>query len=182
MTYPGTSSDASTASTSGVETLTDFTAATANLGWYVQNDSVMGGLSQGSFMQDDGMVLFTGVTNTNGGGFSSIRTEPFELNLSNYDGIRLQVNGDGRRFSWQLQTNAIWRGNRISYWTDFETTTDEWITVDISFSQFKPRFRGMRLDGPELNRAQLISMGLYIYDKQDGPFKIQLSNVSAYSE
>lgn len=187
MIHSGTSLDASTtknsnSNPSGTDTLTDFTTATTDFEWFVQNDSVMGGQSEGSFKSVNGILVFTGITNTNGGGFSSIRTQRLQLDLSNHDGIRLQVKGDGRRYSWQLQTDATWRGRRISYWADFETRADEWNTVDIPFSGFKPRFRGRWLDGPDLERTQLTSMGLYIYDKQDGPFELYIANVSAYSD
>lgn len=180
MTYSGTPIDASTTDASTTLTLTDFTTATNDFEWYVQDDGVMGGLSKGNFKSDNGMLSFTGNTNTNGGGFSSVRTEPFQLDLSSHDGIRLDVKGDGRRYSWQLQTNATWRGRPVSYWADFETSANEWVTADLPFENFKPQFRGMKLDGPELDRAKVSSMSLYIYDKLDGPFEVYLGSVSAY--
>ena len=161
--------------------VTDFTPDSPDLGWYVQNDNVMGGRSEGGFEQGEGELIFAGSTNTNGGGFSSIRTRPFELDLSNYDGIQLHVKGDGRRYTWQLQTNALWRGRRISYWADFDTTKGEWSKVDIPFSDFFPQFRGYKLDGPELDPAQITEYGVYIYDKKDGPFELHLDSVQGYS-
>lgn len=151
-----------------------------DLGWYVQNDNVMGGRSQGDFKQTQEELVFSGSTNTDGGGFSSIRTQPFRVDLSTYAGIRLQVKGDGRRYTWQLQTNASWRGRQISYWADFETSAGEWLKVDLPFSGFFPQFRGMKLDGPRLDPGEITEMGLYIYDKLDGPFEIHLSGVQAY--
>ena len=56
--------------------LTDFTPDSADFGWYVLNDNVMGGRSNGTFAERQGALVFTGNTNTNGGGFSSIRTNP----------------------------------------------------------------------------------------------------------
>ena len=162
--------------------ITDFTSNTPDLGWYVQNDNVMGGRSEGGFEETEGELLFAGSTNTDGGGFSSIRTRPFRLDLSQYDGIRLRVKGDGRRYTWQLQTNARWRGARVSYWADFETSAGEWRSVDVPFSRFYPQFRGFRLDGPELDPAEITEMGLYIYDKKDGPFELRLDSIEAYSE
>jgi hypothetical protein len=148
---------------------------------YVQNDNVMGGRSQGGFEQTPGELIFAGSTNTNGGGFSSIRTQPFELDLSSHDGIRLRVKGDGRRYTWQLQTNARYRGGQVSYWAEFDTRADEWSTVDIPFASFYPQFRGFKLDGPELDPGQITELGLYIYDNQDGPFELRLASVQAYS-
>lgn len=182
MTVPGPTLDASDSDPGGELLLTDFTEDSPALGWYVQNDNVMGGRSEGGFEQVTGELNFAGSTNTNGGGFSSIRTQPFQLDLSSYDGIRLRVKGDGRRYTWQLQTNALWRGQRISYWADFETKDGEWSTADIPFSSFYPQFRGVKLDGPDIEPAEITEFGLYIYDKLDGPFELRLANVSAYSQ
>ena len=161
--------------------LTDFTPDIPDLGWYVQNDNVMGGRSEGGFETAPGELIFAGSTNTNGGGFSSIRTQPFKLDLSEHDGIQLRVKGDGRRYTWQLQTNALYRSRRISYWADFETVDGEWSTVNIPFTKFYPQFRGFKLDGPELDISQITELGLYIYDKKDGPFELRLDSISAYS-
>lgn len=181
MIFPDSSTDASDSDPEGALMLTDFTSDSPDLGWYVQNDNVMGGRSEGGFEPAEGELIFAGSTNTNGGGFSSIRTQPFKLDLSSHDGIRLRVKGDGRTYIWQLQTNALYRGGRVSYWADFETRAGEWITVDIPFSRFFPQFRGFKLDGPELDTGQIAEFGLYIYDNQDGPFELHLASVDAYS-
>jgi hypothetical protein len=89
------------------------------------------------------------------------------------------VKGDGRRYTWRLTTDARWRGAEVSYWADFETDTGAWSVVDIPFSSFVPRYRGTRLDGPELNPARITGMGLMIYDKLDGPFELRLASVHA---
>lgn len=161
--------------------ITDFTAKSADLGWYVVNDNVMGGRSKGDFEQRHGELSFTGNTNTKGGGFSSIRTNPMELNLSKHSGIQLRVKGDGRRYTWRLTTNARWRGRQIGYWAEFDTQKDVVSTIDIPFSSFTPRVRGYQLDGPALDPEQITGMGLMIYDKLDGPFALRLECVRAYS-
>ena len=177
-----TSLDASGSENKEELLITDFIADSPDLGWYVQNDNVMGGRSKGDVEQIEGELIFSGSTNTNGGGFSSIRTRPFQLDLSNYHGVRLHVKGDGRRYTWQLQTNARWRGSPVSYWADFDTLAGEWSIVDIRFSLFFPQFRGFKLDGPELDPMQITEMGLYIYDKKDGPFELHLNSIHSYSE
>jgi monofunctional biosynthetic peptidoglycan transglycosylase len=153
----------------------------SELDWFVVNDNVMGGRSQGDFKIDQGELFFGGSTNTRGGGFSSIRTAPLQLDLSNYDGVRLKVLGDGRRYTWRLTTEARWRGRRVSYWADFDTVDGEWRTVDIPFPAFIPQFRGVRLEGPGVDPAQITGMGLMINDKQDGPFELRLASVHAYA-
>ena len=160
--------------------LTDFTPGSADLGWYVLNDNVMGGRSEGAFAREDGRLVFTGNTNTRGGGFSSIRTQAMQLDLSAKTGIQVRVRGDGRRYTWRLTTNASWRGREVSYWADFETEKDAWVTAEIPFSRFVPKFRGYELDGPVLDPTQITGMGLMIYDGQDGPFELHLASVHAY--
>jgi hypothetical protein len=133
--------------------LTDFTSNTSDMGWYVVNDNVMGGRSEGDFIQEQEKLSFAGRTNTNGGGFSSIRTEPLQLDLSNFAGIQ---------------------------WADFETLNGTWTTVNIPFADFIPQFRGYQLEGPELDPTKINGMGLMIYDNQDGPFELELASVHAY--
>ena len=161
--------------------VTDFTADSADLGWYVVNDNVMGGRSDGGFDVDEATLVFAGRTNTRGGGFSSIRTSQLQLDLSGHNGIRLRVLGDGRRYTWRLTTDARWRGREVGYWADFDTVDGEWTTVEIPFSAFVPQFRGYRLDGPALNSKRITGMGLMIYDNLDGPFRLHLDSVHAYA-
>ena len=161
--------------------ITDFTSTSSDLGWYVLNDNVMGGRSEGDFEQDPGELHFAGRTNTNGGGFSSLRTKPLQLDLSNHDGIQLHVKGDGRRYTWRLTTEARWRGRPVSYWADFETSDGKWSTVNIPFESFVPKFRGNELEGPALEPGQITGMGLMIYDNQDGPFELHMASVRAYA-
>ncbi|NCF73123.1 MAG: DUF4174 domain-containing protein [Gammaproteobacteria bacterium] len=177
----GPAPDASDSHPDGEHIITDFTSNSPDLGWYVLNDNVMGGRSEGGFAEAEGELHFTGDTNTNGGGFSSIRTKPMQLDLSKHAGIKLHVQGDGRRYTWRLTSTARWRGEQVSYWADFDTRDGGWSTVTIPFASFIPRHRGYQLDGPALDAGQITGMGLMIYDKQDGPFKLRLASVTAYS-
>lgn len=161
--------------------LTDFTTHSEDFGWFVVNDNVMGGRSDGDFIRESGQLRFAGVTNTNGGGFSSIRTAAMQMDLSAYAGIRLRIKGDGRRYTWRLTSTATFRGRPVSFWADFATESSDWTTVDIPFADFVPKFRGSRLSGPTLDRANITGMGLMIYDGNDGPFELLLEAVHAYS-
>ena len=155
--------------------LADFGTNRGDPAWYVVNDYVMGGRSEGGFTIEEGELRFAGRTNTDGGGFSSIRTRPVEFDLSMYDGIRLRVKGDGRRYTWRLTTAARWEGREVAYWADFDTQDGSSSTVDIPFSRFVPRHRGTRLEGPDLDPAQISGLGLMIYDRRDGPFELRLT-------
>lgn len=164
--------------------LNAFSDAGPELQWFVQNDTVMGGRSEGGFRIVDDRLVFSGITNTNGGGFSSIRSRRFSKDLSAYSGIKLRVKADGRKYTWSIQTEATWRGRRVSYWADFDTSKNEDTIEEISipFAQFYPQFRGFKLEGPVLERSQITEFALYQYDKTDGPFELELYSVEAYTE
>lgn len=171
----------SSADDAATRRLVDYATGQGKLHWHVVNDDVMGGRSEGGFEIANGVLRFEGTTNTRGGGFSSIRTEPLQLDLSRYQGVRLKVLGDGRRYRWRITTDARWRDRPVAFWADFETVPDAWSSIDIPFTQFTPQFRGMTLQGPVLDPARITGMGLMIYDKRDGPFALRLSSVHAYA-
>lgn len=172
----------STASAGPLELITDFAQAPGGLEWFVVNDDVMGGKSSGGFELSDGNLLFTGSTNTRGGGFSSIRSRGPRMDLSEFSGIRLRVRGDGRQYSWQLRTNAMYRGRELGFWSEFETTAGQWLEIDLPFADFVPKFRGNELEVAPPNPAHIGGMGLMIADGKDGPFAIAVDSVQAYRD
>ncbi|MFK7888539.1 MAG: CIA30 family protein [Gammaproteobacteria bacterium] len=162
--------------------LSGFAPDEPQLDWRIVNDNVMGGRSDGEFRVHNDTLMFTGRTNTNGGGFSSIRAEPLQLDLGDFDGIRVRLKGDGRRYTWRLASQRRWRGIGVGYWAEFDTVADEWITVDLPFSDFVPQVRGRRLQGPGIDRANIAGMGLMIYDGKDGAFALELEGVYAFAK
>ncbi|MDJ0973819.1 MAG: CIA30 family protein [Planctomycetota bacterium] len=154
-----------------------------DLSWQTVNDGVMGGRSRGGFARTDGRLVFAGSTNTNGGGFSSLRASlPARLDLSKADGIEMRVKGDGRTYTLMLRTNARYYGRSlIWYRTDFKTKKDTWTTVRVPLERFQPRWRGRALRGPALEKSQISGLGLMIYDKRDGPFRLEVEGIKSYS-
>jgi hypothetical protein len=151
--------------------------------WRTVNDNVMGGRSKGGPSFADGLLTFQGATNTNGGGFSSLRTKPDPIDLSETTGLLLRVKGDGRTYKAALRTDASIRRSRIPFRADFPTVKDEWTTVFVPFKNMTPSFRGFPLKNPpalELDKVE--AMGLMIYDKKDGPFKLQVDWIKAVPE
>ena len=172
----------STASAGPPKLVTDFPQGPGSLEWFVVNDDVMGGRSSGGFELNDGNLMFTGATNTLGGGFSSIRSRGPRMDLSEFSGIRLRVRGDGRRYSWQLRTNAMYRGRELGFWSEFETTAGQWLGIDLPFADFVPKFRGNKLDVAPPDPAHIRGLGLMISDGKDGPFAIAVDSVQAYRD
>ena len=98
MSFVSEAEGATTRDTDKKETLFDFSEENPGTQWTVVNDNVMGGRSKGGFSFKKDKLIFSGSTNTNGGGFSSIRTKPMDLGLEDKDGFILRFKGDGRTF------------------------------------------------------------------------------------
>ena len=165
--------------------LDDFAdAAAAEERWMTVNDNVMGGRSTGGPEFADGLLTFSGSTNTNGGGFSSIRTRPADHDLTGNAGLLIRVRGDGRTYKASLRTDVTNGRWQIPFRADFDTVEGQWLEVFIPFEDFTPTFMGreIRDNAPVLDLAEVQSMGFMIYDKQDGPFQLEVDWVQAVAE
>ena len=60
MTLPFAHLYATDSDTEGELMLTNFTSDSPDLGWYAQNDNVMGGRSEGGFETEQGKLIFAG--------------------------------------------------------------------------------------------------------------------------
>jgi monofunctional biosynthetic peptidoglycan transglycosylase len=153
--------------------ITDFSAE-RDLGWFVVNDGVMGGKSVGGLRIEGGVLTLSGRTNTDGGGFSSIRTQPRLPSLAGCTGIIVRARGDGRRYILRLE-NA----DGVAYWGEFEPPADKESDCRVSLEALRPRFRGRWLSGPPLEPGKIVALGLMCYDGRDGEFCLQVSRVEA---
>ena len=163
--------------------LVDFPESTEDLPWFVVNDDVMGGRSEGGLRLEGDVAIFTGSTNTRGGGFSSVRSRPHSFDLSAYDGVRLRARGDGRTYTLRLTTwDTRDQRRRPAYRAEFETGDATWEEIDVPFARYRPLWRGATLPGPALEAAAIDSLGLMINDGQDGPFRLEVDWIAAYRE
>lgn len=132
------------------------------LEWFRLDDGVMGGQSETRHHVDDtatpatsSPLHFTGMINTNGGGFASIRCKISpDLAASLAEkcrGIQLQVRGDGKTYKFLLSdgTGAGPFSRKPSWQFDVPTENrtdqqheDSWQEVIIPFDQLLPSFAG----------------------------------------
>lgn len=156
-------------------------AAEAGKQWKTVNDNVMGGRSKGGPAFADGKLTFSGSTNTNGGGFSSIRTKPAPVDLSGYAGILMRIKSDGRSYTTSIRTNINQGAWKTPFRAAFSAPTGEWATVFIPFEDFKPTMFGERItnNAPKLDVSEFQSVGFHLYDKKDGPFKLEVDWIKA---
>ena len=165
-----------TGSADTLKVLTTFDSPGSDLDWRVVNDNVMGGRSVGGFEIAGGVLVFSGATNTDGGGFSSIRTRTQDFKLATCQGLRLRVRGDGRTYTFRLSTDRT----AISYWSRFPTQQDDWQDVDLLFSSFWPNRRGRKLDEAPVVPADIRELGIMINDRKDGPFRLEVDSIQAF--
>lgn len=150
--------------------------------WDTVNDGVMGGKSSGGSSLQDGVLVFSGVTNTNGGGFSSIRMDVPRGAMSGADEIRLQMKRDARAYSMTLRTNARSFGRRIAFRGPIEAAPeDEWGTGVLKLSNLEASIWGRSLPNAKFEADEVTEIGLIIYDGEDGPFEMQLKKIEACS-
>jgi monofunctional biosynthetic peptidoglycan transglycosylase len=151
-------------------------------GWYTVDDNVMGGVSSSTVeITDTGILSFSGnMSLENNGGFSSVRSEWYPINLANADGMLLRVLGDGKIYRLRIYSEAT--GNEIAYNAIFETTPENWKLVYIPFANMVPTYFGSIVDVGRLDTRSIGSFGLMLSDKQPGEFDLQVDWIRAISE
>ena len=160
--------------------LLDFQQPDDATNWSVINDVVMGGVSNSSFtVTKPGTAVFSGVVSLeNNGGFASANMKPAQFDLSDCDGIRFRVKGDGKSYKITLKNEGAFNG--FSYRFEFSTKNGEWLTLDAPFSSFIPKFMGQTTSAPPVDKAKIKTFGFLIADKQDGPFRLEIDWIGAY--
>jgi len=148
--------------------------------WSVESDRVMGGRSSGAAEVAGGTLVFTGEVVTEGGGFSSVRVRR-QIDLSGYDGIELRVRGEGRTFQLDVSDGTRSRGREVNRRGPF-LTTSSWKTVRVPFASLEESAHGQPVNVEPLDLAAITSIGIYIIDGQDGPFRLEVDWIRAYRE
>ena len=150
--------------------------------WYTLDDNVMGGVSSSTVeITDTGILSFSGnMSLENNGGFSSVRSAWYLINLNSADGVLLRVFGDGKMYRLRIHSEST--GNNIAYNAIFETTPENWKLVYIPFSSMVPTYFGTIVDVGRLDTSNIGSVGFMLSDKQPGEFNLQVDWIHAISE
>lgn len=158
----------------------DFKSPEASQMWRAVNDGVMGGRSSGGPRFDGGVMIFEGVINTNGGGFSSLRAGLARGVLSGQSAVKMRVKSDGRGYKLTLRSDAFYRGRNVAFQVPLpQTPAGEWAEVTLPFSALRPSIFGRPLSGPQFDPARARSIGIIIADGQDGPFKLEIEQMQS---
>jgi hypothetical protein len=155
----------------------DFAGGSSLLSWLAVNDGVMGGLSQGVISIGSDALVHTGVINTNGGGFSSVRARLPADALVGYSRLQVRLNTFGRQYAVNFG-DARYRS--VSHQALIPLgPTDAWQEVFIDFDQTTPTNFGIRVNAEPFIASAVNELSLILSDGADGPFKMEVAWIKA---
>lgn len=156
----------------------DFTTQAAIANWSVQNDTVMGGISESFSTWVDKQMVFSGnLSLENNGGFVSCFgpvDEKLATLISRSTSLYLRATGDGKTYLFQLRSN-----DGTNYVQRFTSTVKENQVYVLPLSEFTSvDWRLSEIaDAPAIETSNIYQMGIYLVDKQTGPFSIAVSSI-----
>jgi NADH dehydrogenase [ubiquinone] 1 alpha subcomplex assembly factor 1 len=95
------------------------------------------------------------------------------LELPKSDTLVLRVRGDGRSyyFSLYVPTNRM----AYSYRAKFDTEAGRWQEIRLPLKEFQASWFGRKQpNAPQINGADIRSLGFTLADKKAGPFKLDV--------
>ncbi len=134
--------------------------------WEYVADGVMGGVSSGGMQKQvfrgrDATVLHGDVSLDNNGGFVQIafdlRPDGTGFDAGDWDGIALDVCGNGQRYDIRLRTDQLTRPWQ-SFRTDF-TAPQDWQALQIPFHSVIAHKTDAVFDPAQLRRVGILAVG-----------------------
>ena len=153
----------------------DFQAGDRLDSWWVVDDGVMGGRSQGGLeINAAGHAVFSGyVSLENNGGFSSVRYRGASFDPAGAESVVIRLKGDGKRYQFRVKSNVYDRHSYIGYFQ----TTGEWQEVVLPLSELYPTFRGRRLRMPNYPQQRLEEVAFLIANKKAETFRLEIDYI-----
>ena len=140
--------------------------------WRVVDDVVMGGVSKSKItINEVGNGVFSGhVSLENNGGFSSVRHQFGNMDVSNYNKFIIRIKGDGKKYQFRVKSKL---GEYHSYKYEF-STNKTWQTIEIPFKELVATFRGRLLNMPSFSNKTLEEIGFLISNKKEESFHFEM--------
>lgn len=156
----------------------DFGKQTGGQYWSVTNDRVMGGLSKGNAWLSDSTVVFKGeVSLDNNGGFSSLRSPYYSLDLSRYQSAEVRLKASGLNFSITFAKNRRFYIPNYKYIMKLESNQWEVVTFDLTELR---EYRIGNATGKTITPSDLKSLiGISFINegKEEGPFVLEVDYI-----
>lgn len=150
-------------------------SGTPSNNWIVVNDGVMWGLSKWTLITQNNALVFAGTINTNGGGFSSIRSNVADWLLSQSTSIRLSIKTDSRDYKITLRD----QNNRsISHQVSvISKNTWNFEEIIIPLNSLQPTYFGRNITSTAFQKEKARELGFILSDGIDGPFKVEIEKI-----
>jgi hypothetical protein len=180
-TQPGEAVDAVAAEAPACQRLTDFNEDDS-AGWFIVNDGVMGGRSDGGGFIDESVLRFEGTVVTAGGGFTSVRRQLDGDELAGSSRVEMRVRPDGRTYGVTLDDAAQYQGRFVSHRADFEigpVEDDGWAIASVDYDDLIPSVFGILVDAPAFDPSTAREFGIIIADGIDGDFVLDIDWIDA---
>lgn len=175
-----TAGDAPDATDPAVECrrITDFDGEALDAEWFVVNDGVMGGRSNGSIDISDSVMRFSGTVVTDGGGFTSVRYRLVGSEMADTTRISMRVRSDQRVYGVTFEDDAEAGQRSVSHRADLDMAEavddDGWMTTTLEYSKLVPSVFGRAVDAPAFNPDAAREIGIIIADGADGDFSLDI--------
>ena len=161
----------------------DFTTQAVVANWSVQNDTVMGGVSESSSTWVDKQLVFSGnLSLENNGGFVSCFgpvDEKLPSLMNGSTAIRLRATGDGKTYLFQLRSDD--GTNYVQRFTSTAQKDQVYVLPLSDFTSVDWRLAEIA-DAPAMETSNIYQMGIYLVDKQTGPFIIAITSIDITPE
>lgn len=144
--------------------------------WYITNDAVMGGLSQGKVQQAEHKIMFFGTISVeNNGGFTSTFT-PIKPLAKEITTIKLCVQGDGNDYQLRLKSRVM--DFPLAYKVMLSTQAGQSLCYQFNLKDFTATHRGRAIDtAPVLLASSVSELGFLIANKQPNTFALEIFSI-----
>mgnify|MGYP001829061443 CR=1 FL=1 len=155
--------------------LFDFNKAASTENWKTVNDVVMGGRSNSSIsLNKENNGVFSGkVSLENNGGFAMTQYYFETLKTSTFSKFIIEVKGDGKTYQFRVKASSE---DSHSYIFNFETD-NTWQSIEIPFSEMKPKYRGKSLSIDNFTGNQIEMIAFLIGNKKEEIFKLEIKSI-----
>lgn len=161
----------------------DFATQASVAKWSVQNDTVMGGVSESSNTWVNKQLVFSGnLSLENNGGFVSCFgpvDEKLPSLMNGSTAIRLRATGDGKTYLFQLRSDD--GTNYVQRFTSTAQKDQVYVLPLSDFTSVDWRLAEIA-DAPAMETSNIYQMGIYLVDKQTGPFRIAITSIDITPE
>lgn len=153
---------------------------TSGVKFYLEMDSVMGGVSTAKLEHDDEQLHFTGqLSLENNGGFASFWGK-IDNKLSNFDGVHFsaRINDPAR----EIRATVHRDGNSALEWEHVIALEKEFKSFEIPFDSFTWRFMastGTNIPCPPGSR--LSKVGMLLLDGNTDPFSVDIETIEGFN-